>query len=76
MNSEDTRHALTRLERELETDIESSLDKFLTLLKKAVKEMINSYTVGETRRKNNKGWFDKECKDKKNEARIALNKLR
>ena len=74
LNTPESEEKLNQAIQEIDTNIETSLDNFNSLMTGIGKPMVSNLTIGGKQRLN-KGWYDKECQEKRKETRYALRKL-
>ena len=74
IESEEFSQLLAEAERKLDTDVDSSVDTFNQAMDCANKPMAIQFKVNNNRT-TPKGWFDKDCINKKRETTKLLNKL-
>ena len=77
LESAETQKKILELDNNLDVDadIDASVENFSEIISTVSKPMEINMHIGPRRQKNTKGWFDKECADKRKATRKTLNHL-
>ena len=76
VNSKKYRELVDEASRELDVNVNQALDTFASILLKAGENMKKKVWFNTRPQHNTNKWFNRECVEKKREARRALNKFR